>query len=318
MSDRRAIRCGVVGAGRTRNGLGPFMARDLERAGAEVVAVVGRDQARAEAAAVPLRDQLGHDLAAHGSVAEMMAAHELDGMVIASPVATHLAALRAAAAAGVAALGEKPLVTPEEHGEVPGLIAAFAERGTPLLENCQLPHVLGVFDTLFPGLRQGRIESLELRMAPSGTGRTMVVDSASHLLSLVQSVVPIDASTRVRRLEISDRSAASERTEVVLELESPFPTVRCTLYLERCAEQPRPQWIALNGQRVERRIQMSDYSMGYWDGQRGVPVADPLAAQVRAFVQIVGEPDRDRIRAESDAILERARLYRDIVAAWDA
>ena len=104
------MRCGIVGAGRTRAGPGPFLASFLEAAGGEVVGVAGRNADRARAAADDLEHRLGHPVAAHPTAAALLATG-LDALVIATPDDVHIDALRAAADAGVPTLCEKPIVT---------------------------------------------------------------------------------------------------------------------------------------------------------------------------------------------------------------
>ena len=111
MTGARDLRVGLVGGGRTRNGLGPFLARFLERDGARVVAVVGRNDQRAALVAEQLGRELGHAVAAHGDVASVLRVESLDALVISSPIETHCAALQLASKAGVHVLCEKPLVS---------------------------------------------------------------------------------------------------------------------------------------------------------------------------------------------------------------
>ena len=98
------VRCGVVGAGRSRVGLGPFLVRDLEAAGASVTAIAGRDGKRTSALAREYAERYDHPVVASVSVPEMLATEGLDAVVIAAPIEVHLPALRAAVEAGVHAL----------------------------------------------------------------------------------------------------------------------------------------------------------------------------------------------------------------------
>lgn len=317
MTSLRVPRCGIVGAGRSRNGLGPFLARDLEAAGAQVVAIAGRHAERTRALAEEMAEAWDHEVAACRTTEEMLESSGLDALVIAAPIAVHRPALEAALEARVAVLCEKPLVSPEEHAAVGGLLDGFAERGLLVMENCQWPYMLGVLDELLPGLRQQPVERIEMLVSPIGRGRHMLVDSLSHFLSVIQHLVPVDPSTRLLQPSVSDCQADTESLELTVELESPFPQMRSTLYLRRCAVQPRPAWVAVNGERVERRIRPRDYSISFSGGGRTVGIEDPLTALVRQFVVLLREPDLERARAEACSIRERARLYRAVFEAWE-
>ena len=306
-----------MGAGRSRNGLGPFLARDLEAAGCAVTAVIGRDPERTAAAAAELVERHGHPVQAHTDAGAALAATAPDALIVAAPIVAHRRGLEAALQHRVAVLCEKPLVAPEEHDSVAALLDGFAEQGLLLMENCQWPHALRGLDRLLPGARQRPPERVEMLLAPSGTGRAMVVDTLSHLLSVLQMLVAIGGETRLGRVAFSGLQPDATRGTVELELESPFPRLRSSLYLERCATQPRPAWVAVDGRRVERQIDMSDYSMSLCSEDQSMAIEDPLTLLVRDFVHNLREPDLDRVRAESDLIRQRARIYGAVLDAFD-
>lgn len=309
-------RVGLVGPARTRIGLGPYLARDLETVGAHLAAVAGRDPARTRAAADELAGQFGHEVAAYTSLPEMLRADPpLDGVVIAAPIEVHKPALEVALEARIPVLCEKPLVAPEEHDQVPALVEAFVGQGLLLMENCIWPYTLPAVWELHPELVGQPLQSFEMRLSPVGRGVHMVVDSLSHFISMLQALLPVDASTRVAHVEIRGAAPDAEAVEIDLRLESPFPAVQSTLYLERVETQPRPAWVAVSGKRVDRHIG-SDYSISFAAGGRSLTLEDPLAALVRVFVQLLREPNLDRARAESFAIRERARIYDAVLGFW--
>ncbi|MFO0276269.1 MAG: hypothetical protein ACK533_03210, partial [Planctomycetota bacterium] len=91
------LRVGIFGAGRSRQGLGPFLARAFEAAGATVAAVAGRDAAGGVRAAGELAALLGHPVAAADAMA---LARAVDALGVAAPVARHLAGVDDGLAAG--------------------------------------------------------------------------------------------------------------------------------------------------------------------------------------------------------------------------
>lgn len=98
MSRLAPIRLGLAGCGRLAElGYLPALAG---LPGVELVAVA--DPAPARRAAV------GPGLPGHASAADLVAAEELDGLLVASPVEAHVADATAAATAGLVALVEKP------------------------------------------------------------------------------------------------------------------------------------------------------------------------------------------------------------------
>jgi hypothetical protein len=316
MSATAQPRCGLVGPARTRNGLGPFLAVFLEQAGAEVVAVAGREPRRAAHAAAALGQRLGHAVQVADSPQALAARGDLHALVIAAPIEAHLPCLRAALDAGLHVLCEKPLVAPSEHAGVPPLLDEFAAARRILLENCLWPMALPALPRLYPDLDRQHVRAVEMMLSPAASGLAMLVDSLSHFLSLIQALVPVDHHTRIAALDFSDPPSTARRLTLQLALEAPFPRVTGTLLLEPGHPSPRPAWFSVDGARVERRIGMPDYAIRFAGAGAEVSIGDPLAAVVYGFVHMLRENDLERARAESLAIRHRARLYQQILEAW--
>lgn len=313
-SDR--LRFGILGAGRSRRGLGPYHARHAEAAGGQLVAIAGRNLHRTKDTARDLEQGLGHPVLACEGVAALLA-QDLDALIIAAPPEAHLAALQATLAARVPVLCEKPLVTPEEHGHVPGLMQEFRDRSLLVMEICQWPQLLSGLPRLHPEQDFRRPQDVKMRLSPSPLGRAMVVDSLSHFLSVLQALAPIDRDTRITALEFRGRGGTEDGFDVSLELAGEDVNLRGELFLRQCPEQPRPAWIQVDGARIERQIQLPDYQISLVAGDRMLSVDDPLAALVYGFVQCVREAASDRVRSESLALQDRARLYQQIIEALD-
>lgn len=302
-------RLGIVGAGRTRNGLGPFLAEHAERAGARIVAVCGRDPAGGVRQAADLAVRLGHPVQPLAGL-EALDRDGLDGLVIASPPTSHLAALQAALDRGLPTLCEKPLVAREQIAAALPLVAGFAGRSVLLEENCQWPFVLPVFDRVAPGWRDRPVRSLAMGLSPSAAGTGMLADSLSHLLSVAQAVAPFSARTRLVAVA---RAAAGGEAAQIVDLQFAEPGLTARLELRVCAEQPRPAFVALDGVRVDRRIGPG-YRIEFATAERSWSVPDPLATLVYRFVSLLPHPSLDRIQASADAITVRLRLYAEILA----
>ncbi|MCA8976000.1 MAG: Gfo/Idh/MocA family oxidoreductase [Planctomycetes bacterium] len=318
-----ATRIGIVGAGRTRNGLGPFLASALERAGLEVAAVAGRDLASARRAAAALGAGLGHGVEACASLDELAAG--VDALVISSPAEAHLEALEVALAAGLPCLCEKPLALPEQTERGLAVAAAFEAAGVLLMENCQWPFVLPALHALWPELAATAtaVASLEMGLGPTGRGPTMVRDSLSHVLSLAQSVADIDAEAGVGAVRQVDAAATAERNVVQFELRrQDGGTLAVALHLEHRERQPRPAWIALDGRRVDRRLG-PDYSWSLVTGDgREQALPDPMHALVYRFAaaQNPGPLDPgplDDPRIHIRAIVARLRWFSAIIGRLD-
>ncbi|HEX5054106.1 MAG TPA: Gfo/Idh/MocA family oxidoreductase [Planctomycetota bacterium] len=305
------LRVGLVGAGRTRQGLGPYLATALEAAGARVTAVSGRDLGAARLAAVALAERLQHPVSAAASAADL--ARGVQALVVASPVGRHLEGLDAALAAGVPCLCEKPLVDWQQADAAQQRIAAFAARGLLLDENCQWPFVLPALFDLHPGLVGAPVREVAMGLGPAAVGPTMIVDSLSHVLSVVQSLAVLDGHAPVTRVQQSESAALAEHNDVRFELAATTGPIAVHLHLRRCPEPPRPAWLAVNGARVDRRIG-ADYAQSFVaaDG-REAKVRDPLQQLVYRFVALTQAKDLERTSALASFAALRLRLYTDIL-----
>ena len=309
------LRCVIVGPGRSRNGLGPFLARFAERCGMRVVAALGRDAARTRQATEVLVRQLGHPIEVLIGIEALRDGPECDAVIIASPPDAHLPALRAALDRGLHVLCEKPLVPVDRDAMVDDLCDGFARAGLVLAENCQWPFVLSVFERLFPGSRRC-IECFDLGLSPAFAGRAMLEDSLSHFLSVAQALAPLDRHTAFRiRLAPSDLATA-QGCDLEVRFEGDFGRLEGHLELRRVTDQPRPAWISLDGHRIDRVIRMPDYALS-WRAADGrlEPGDDPMGQLVYGFVDLIRERPLDRIRAESERVRTRSRLYRGILEA---
>lgn len=302
---------GILGAGRTRQGLGPFFAKWFAEAGARVTGIAGRDLARTKAAAVAMSEKLGHPVSAFSNAAEL--AQSVDALVVACPVAGHLSGLDAALRAGVPCLCEKPLVA--AHDAELGLqrVASFVAADQILVENCQWPYVLPALDALQPGWRDEPVRTVAMRLSPALPGRAMVEDSLSHMLSLLQAVVPLPINAELRSVVQSNPAADATENVVRMEVAFGIESVAVELHLQCCSQQPRPAWFAVNGVRLDRRLG-ADYAISFVDEQgRAVNVQDPLGSLVYDFVRKLKDKPIERTHA-LDAIAVRIRLYRAVLA----
>ncbi|MCR9245789.1 MAG: Gfo/Idh/MocA family oxidoreductase [bacterium] len=278
-----AIRVGLVGAGRRRNGLGPFLARHAEAAGMRVVGVAGRDLEGAERGATAVAAEIGRRPDAFASAESL--ARAVDLLVVSSPAAAHVEGLEAALMAGVACLCEKPFVLPGETARGLELVDAFAAAGLPLFENCQWPFVLPTVERLAPGAVATAPRALAMGLCPAAGGRAMILDSLSHVLSLAQALAPIDPDGQVTNVRESDPRSAAVNNELRFELPllsgaGAERRLAVELQLERRDEQPRPAWLAIDGVRFDRRIGAGYSQSLRTNDDREEAMPDPLGALV--------------------------------------
>lgn len=310
------LRVGIVGAGRSRNGLGPFLAAACERAGAQVVGVSGRDAGRSAANAIALAAQLGHAVEPAADVGALCAM-DLDALVVAAPAEHHLAALEAALAADLACLCEKPLVGPGQESAGLRAVAAFASRPQLIAENCQWPFVVPIVALLHGAAAAPSAgpRAVAMGLSPMGTGALpMLRDALPHLLSVAQAVAQRPADLELQHADLDVRGESARRCTLRLGLRDAGATLMAELHLEHCATQPRPAWLAVDGRRIDRRIG-AGYAIAFAGGGRELAVADPLQQLVDAFVADLRAGDPGRARQSAAVVGGRLRLYGAVLRA---
>lgn len=303
---RPPLTVAVVGARRVRQGTGEFVARELHRAGCRVAAIVGTTQATLDATRRDLAARHGIEATGWLSLEALLAAEAVDAVAICSPPETHLALLERCAAARVHVLCEKPLWWAPDLEGSPGagpaladraarLVDRFGEAGRALELNAQWPFTLPAFDALHPG-RAAAPRTFRMWMGPTReAGPAMVVDSGSHPISMLQALVG-PGTMHEARVTTLDRDRG--RLDVAWRWRHAQGEVEAELSLTRCPAPPRPAGYAVDGRAADRRIEPADYSMAFADGERRVPVPDPLGACVRDFTRAAAEgrpPARRRL-----------------------
>ena len=205
MSD---LRIGLVGAGRLAE-VGYVPAAVAAR-GVRLAAVAEPDAAR--------RARVAGDLPAFPSAAALLAEADVDALVLATPAAAHLADARAAAAAGVPVLVEKP-PAPDRAGAValaalrPAPFVAFNRRFDPAIAALRAP---GAEVALHLGIAYRRGG-----WAPHTVADDALLDLGPHLVDLARWLTGAEVS-EVRRVGLTPR-----RAEFDLVLGAARARIRC-------------------------------------------------------------------------------------------
>ncbi|MES1243422.1 MAG: Gfo/Idh/MocA family oxidoreductase [Acidobacteriota bacterium] len=287
------LRTAVVGARSRRQGTGEYVARELARAGCLVTAVVGTSEETLREARERLAARYGIECRGYLRLADLLAAEEVDAVVVCSPPEHHLEALELALAAGCHAFCEKPLWWEDGLEETPAaavearaaaLVRGFAERGLVLAVNTQMPFTLEGFDRLYPGARAEPPRSFAMRMSPITAGPRAVVDSAPHLLSMLYALA---GEGSIEDAAAFRQDADGGRQTLGFVYRHDRGAVRTRLVLRRRLSAPRPLSYCVDGNFATRRIEMPDYRIRLADRRRSVALRDPLSGSVDRFVEAV-------------------------------
>lgn len=304
-------RVGIVGGRRNRQGLGPFVARDLVAAGAEVPCFLVTREATREPARQAMREIAGIDARGYLDLEEMLSREALDALAILSPHETHAQHLEAAARRRLHVLCEKPLVwgVPDLAATAERLAGRFAEQGLLLVENCQWPFTLPAFEALHPGALARPPRRFAMHLEPASQGLQSLADSLPHPISLLQALLP--GTPRVRQIEFSTREPA-KRLELRFRWETDTDACDAVVVLTHSERQPRRVEIELDGRLAQRLVSGEGYRLCFADASRSVPLPDPLTQLVAGFVAAL----REGRAAQIDPILQRMRVIAAIAASY--
>jgi predicted dehydrogenase len=313
-----ARRVGVVGARRARQGLGPFVIRDLRAAGAEVPCFLATTETTLHEATTQLARSVGTKVRGYLEIDAMLAAERLDALAILSPHETHRTYLEAALATGLHALCEKPLLwgVRDLAASAASLAARFQARELLLWENCQWPYTLPAFERLHPGTLGAPPRHFAMLLQPAGRGVQMLADSLPHPLSLLQALAPGPSpSLGDVRFSSTDPEAASVFVRFVYR--AGHVEVQTEVELRPTEAHPRETRIEIDGRPARRLVSPHDYRLTFDAGGRAVALDDPLALLVSDFVSELQRDVGERSALRGREIIERMSLLEEIVAAYE-
>jgi predicted dehydrogenase len=320
------VRVGMIGARRARQGLGPFVARDLRACGAEVACVLGTSTSSAHAAARELSAQLGCDVRAYADLDAMLEREPLDALAILSPHESHEKFLSRAVEARLHVLCEKPLLYggTDLAGRAARIAGAFRAARLLLAENTQWPRTLEGYERLYPGSLAKRPDRFEMRLSPITDGVPMFADCLSHPLSVLQAVAPAP-SVRLERIEVeygAGDARAHPRVPARLRLAFDYVAeafrVQVGVALVQSFAQPHAAALALDGRWAEREVRSPGYEIYFRAGERAVPLRDPLSLHVQAFVSELEAVRSGADPGSPEPIVQRMELFEELLGACRA
>jgi predicted dehydrogenase len=313
-----APRVAIVGARRARQGLGPFVARELVAAGAEVAGILGTSAATVELALRELRARAQLDARGYVALEELVAREKPDALAVLAPIETHEGYLERALARGLSVLCEKPLVWGGARmaERAQRLATEFARRGLVLVENCQWPFALAAFRELCPGALEGGPRSFGMHLTPAQGGASMLPECLPHPLSLLQALAPgDDARVEAPRFAATPSGELERARALVVEFVYRAGAARVEARVELAAsdETPRRAGFGVNGCFAERLVRTSDYSLCLAAGSRWVDLPDPMRGVVREFVTELRGGEAVTTRAREMA--RRAEMLETLASA---
>jgi predicted dehydrogenase len=313
-----APRVALVGARRRRQGLGPFVARDLVKAGARVPCFLGTSEETVAAARLDLERRCGVAARGYVDLDRMLTSERLEALAILSPAETHEMHLGSALEARLHVLCEKPLLW--GGSGLAGRAAAWSDRFRDarllLRENCQWPYTLPAFRELHPSALDEPVRSFAMRLSPVSSGIQMLGDSLPHALSLLQALAT-DDDARVEEPRFSTESSSSGSVTAAFTYRAGDAAIEAEIELTRSDAFPRAAAYGVNGHWVDRRVRPDDYSMRFASEGREVELDDPLGLRIAAFVRELGSVCQGGKPAQALEIVQRMEMLESLARAFE-
>ena len=284
----------IIGPGRSKQGTGPFIARTFKELGHNVQALVSSSLDSATKAAERLKSEYAIDCHAYKSLEELLVNHSIDVVAISSPADSHHQHLKTAIEAGCHVFCEKPLWWLNKNVVSESDVRSITNEATELVNLChinkvilqlntQWPYTLASYYELYPQVKnQHAIESFAMWLSPQSQGSTMIVDTGSHLLSMLYSIV---GAGKISNIE-SNLPKASNKQDLLIEFDYLHAQgdTRVAMTLTSSDTFPKPAAYAINGLRVDRHVELPNYLISLRSPDDQLAIEDPLVCSIKNFI----------------------------------
>ena len=133
----------------------------------------------------------------------------------------------------------------------------------------------------------------------------MVIDALPHAWNMLCHLA---GPGELRSIEKTH--AADGELTLAGEFEAHNGITRYSFEMKRCPEQPRPFAYSINGCRVDRVLDLGDYSMSFSAAGRCAPLRDPLAARINKVLTLISQNAYNNVLTQQ--VLETRLLKQSI------
>ena len=306
-----SYKIGIIGAARRHQGTGPFIARTFSQLGHEVCGIVGTTNESVSTAVSHLSDQYGVITQGYTSFEALIQQQTPDIIVISSPPGSHLNYLEAALASSHHVFCEKPLWWPNAdgyeldqstyHQTIQKIIDLAKQNQRYIHLNTQWPYTLKDFIKIHPtAIINNEIKQFDMYLSPQSQGVTMLVDAASHGLSMLYQLVGAGDLNNIE-VELSPNGAL-----INFDYLHHSGCTKTSLGFIQSDETPKPASYQINGYAVKRTVSLPEYQIQLQSDQQTLAIQDPLDASIRDFLAGIDA----KLESDETALLLGARhLY---------
>ena len=281
-----SYKIGIIGAARRHQGTGPFIARTFANLGHEISGIVGTSENSTRLAVVDLSSHYGINTQGYTNFTDLLDQHQLDIIVIASPPGTHLKYLQLAADNNLHIFCEKPFWWPDNtlnfadyENSLQPIITKSTLNQRYIHLNTQWPYTLKDFSRLYPeAIINNEIKQFAMHLSPQSQGVSMLVDGASHGLSMLYQLVGAGILNNIEMLQTSNSVVIN------FDYQHERGCTKSILGFIQSNETPKPARYQINGCTVHRTVSLPEYQIQLQSDQQTISIQDPLDASIRDFL----------------------------------
>lgn len=272
----------IIGAGRTRNGIGEYIGKYFHQHGGKVTSVLGTTEKTSLQASLALR-RYGIEARPYTDFDQMVRAEKPDAVVIASPSSTHYEYLLKCIDSELHIFCEKPFIWNrhmDPRKRVEEIFEKAYEKKITIAMNSQWPFSIDAYEAICGKFMIQKLNTFFIRMSPPFPGREMISESVPHALSLLYCLLGVG--------EIEDLSFESDgEREVNIKFSYLFETQACDVSIRLAYQKtpPRDFSFGLNDKIVFRSLGLEDYEIYFHHGDKKLRIVDPLELSVKNFME---------------------------------
>jgi len=276
------MKVSIIGAGRTRNGIGEYIGKYFHQHGANVISVLGTTEETSFHASSALR-KYGIEAHSYTDFDAMVSAEKPELVVIASPSSTHYDYLLKCLDWGLHIFCEKPFVWGDHKDIGKKIVDIFEkarEKRLTIAMNSQWPFSIDDYEKICGKIRIEEKNNFFVQMSPFSPGRVMIPESVPHPLSLLYCRL---GAGKIEKLNFE----MEQDGEMNIRFTYLFETRACDVLIKLVHQRtpPREFSFGFNGKIVARSLDLNQYDIYFNYGNKKLKIMDPLELSVKNFME---------------------------------
>ena len=276
------MKISIIGAGRTRNGIGEYIGKYFHKHGARVTSVLGTTEKTSLQASSALR-KYGIEAHPYTTFDEMVRGENPDAVVIASPSSTHYEYLLKCLDSGLHIFCEKPFLWGDHtdiRKRIEDIFEKAREKKLTIAMNSQWLFSLDSYEEICGKIGIQETSHFFMRMSPFSPGKVMIPESIPHPLSILYCRF---GAGEIKHLNFESGGEG----KLDIRFTYLFGTRACDVLIKLVPQktQPREFSYGFNGRIVSRSLDLENYEIYFHYGNKKLRIVDPLERSVKNFME---------------------------------